>query len=59
MARFFMNDLVREWLDKANGDFRTAEREVSVTQDSMKQFSNAQEDEYFPPFLLKRGWGIS
>jgi len=28
-----MNDLVREWVEKAEGDYRTAERESIVTKD--------------------------
>jgi len=29
-----MNDVIREWLQKAEGDFRTAQRELLVQQDS-------------------------
>jgi HEPN domain-containing protein len=28
-----MNPLTQEWIDKAEGDFRTATREIQVTQD--------------------------
>lgn len=28
-----MNPLTQEWIDKAEGDFRTATREIKVTQD--------------------------
>lgn len=27
-----MNEVVREWIDKAEGDFRTASREMAVTE---------------------------
>ncbi len=28
-----MNDVVREWIEKANGDYRTASRELAVTDE--------------------------
>jgi HEPN domain-containing protein len=28
-----MNPLTKEWIDKAEGDFRTATREIKITQD--------------------------
>jgi len=32
MARFFMNNVIREWVQKAEGDFQTAQRELAVTE---------------------------
>ena len=52
-----MNELVREWIEKAEGDVRTAEREASVTEgpnwDAVCFHGQQAVEKYLKPLLQR------
>jgi HEPN domain-containing protein len=54
-----MNELLREWIDKAEGDFATAERELRarkyVNYDAVCFHAEQMAEKYLKAFLFKSG----